>query len=1053
MKYLLFTLFYINTICLSAQQLWQQTKISPIGVENQLLPADAVILKTDFNKIQRQLINFGDHINNNDSFVLPSGEGTEINVNIRYSPIMGASDAAKFPSIKTFQIWNNELGIYGRMGTSKSGFYAQYTIDNKTYLLRKLTDNPNGNYVIYNYDAYASERSNAHIFNCGTTEDMIAESQKISRDKIQLRTNEKYMQHYRLLISTTAQYAQLYLYDEEKTMEGIVQTVNILNAKYNFDLGMQFDLVDSLPRFFNLSPHKQYFEKTNQGLELLQQNQDFLDSLIHPALYDVAQVFTGACNDVGGVVWGRACNNTDKARGVSCNDGSDYFYTTFKHELGHQFSGGHTFNSCNGSSQFNPHSAFEPGAGSTILSYGSSCGSDNVGDRIDYFHSINIIEISSYAEALASTCGTFDLSSANQPPVIQLAPNQAGVNIPIMTPFELYGTATDANNDPLKYSWEQFDLGTGEPLGTNYESGPLFVVFPPSQSGNYRSFPKADNVLNDNHNIIERLPEVSRDMTFNFIARDANSIAGSTVIKTINFKTTDQAGPFQFTFPAKNTDTILTVGQDFELKWDPANTSGGEVNAPFVNILFSSTNGIFWRDTLIYNTPNDGSETIMIPRSSGKARFKIKPVNNIFYNVTLNPIKIIDANNPGYAFDLKRHELTMCRNTIQSIEINTVKLGNFDQLLFFTALLNNQPNQGLFFSNDKILSGLKNSLIIDTRNISAGEYTVNILVTTLGGDTVNRVLNLTVTAEELAIPDLNTPLNGASEISEDLFLSWNPINNAVGYEVQLFESSLTIYENMVLDTIIPLAGFMPRTILPSNKVYYWRVRTIGECGPGRWSEINIFYSKETFETAAIIRVHEDTLLVKTNSFKHLDSLNLFCETRSLSGELITDTISYQLISLPIHGQLFLDGTPLKLGDQFTNGSVVSKKIYYQATEIDYTGNDLFKIVAISNQHFFKGPMDINIDINEAHSAKVSDQKSIPIHIFPNPASDIIHIMTSEKKPVKVMIADLLGNMMDENSCVPESGNLQISVEQLKPGMYILQIISKDQIYTGKFDKI
>ena len=65
-------------------------------------------------------------------------------------------------------------------------------------------------------------------------------------------------------------------------------------------------------------------------------------------------------------------------------------------------------------------------------------------------------------------------------------------------------------------------------------------------------------------------------------------------------------------------------------------------------------------------------------------------------------------------------------------------------------------------------------------------------MTTLRGDTVNRVLNLTVTAEELAIPDLNTPLNGASEISEDLFLSWNPINNAVGYEVQLFESSLTI---------------------------------------------------------------------------------------------------------------------------------------------------------------------------------------------------------------------------------------------------------------------
>jgi hypothetical protein len=54
------------------------------------------------------------------------------------------------------------------------------------------------------------------------------------------------------------------------------------------------------------------------------------------------------------------------------------------------------------------------------------------------------------------------------------------LTIPKLTPYELIGSATDEDNDNLIYIWEEFDQGNGEPLGTNFASGPLNRSYPPS---------------------------------------------------------------------------------------------------------------------------------------------------------------------------------------------------------------------------------------------------------------------------------------------------------------------------------------------------------------------------------------------------------------------------------------------------------------------------------------------------------------------------------------------------------------------------------------------
>ena len=59
----------------------------------------------------------------------------------------------------------------------------------------------------------------------------------------------------------------------------------------------------------------------------------------------------------------------------------------------------------------------------------------------------------------------------------------AAYTIPLRTPFTLTGSATDADDDSLLYSWEQNDRGgaAGTTLLSNTKTnGPLFAMFPKS---------------------------------------------------------------------------------------------------------------------------------------------------------------------------------------------------------------------------------------------------------------------------------------------------------------------------------------------------------------------------------------------------------------------------------------------------------------------------------------------------------------------------------------------------------------------------------------------
>ena len=244
--------------------------------------------------------------------------------------------------------------------------------------------------------------------------------------------------------------------------------------------------------------------------------------------------------------------------------------------------------------------------------------------------------------------------------------------IPLRTPFELTGSATDTDGDALTYLWEQNDTGgtTGAQLtSASTASGPLFRVFGTAaevskeESLTYgspdlnlatddpsRSFPDLAQVLSGNTNAAtgscpaasgevlarevvecysERLPTQTRSLSFRLTARDGFATGGGTQHDDVTL-TVGSAGPFRVTSQA--TATVVEGGTTGTVTWDVAGTSAAAY-APQVRILLSTDGGETF-PTVLATTANDGSEQVTWPRTgTERARLRVEAVDNYFYDV------------------------------------------------------------------------------------------------------------------------------------------------------------------------------------------------------------------------------------------------------------------------------------------------------------------------------------------------------------------------------------------------------------------------------------
>ncbi len=614
------------------------------------------------------------------TITVPQPDMTFARFAIVEAPVMEPELAAQFPDIKTFRGTGiDDPSARIRFDVTMHGFHAQVLTPSGSYYVdpffRGQTDYyasyfvsdalPTGEFhehdVEHEHDHDHEDEQGDHgelqgnrvsgSFNFLVTGNYGPSAQGSFTEMFgtQLRT-------FRLAVAATGEYTAFHGGTVTAGQSAIVTAVNRVTGIYENDLAIRMVLVANNSSIVYTNPGTDPYSNNNGGT-MLGQNQSNLDSVIGNANYDIGHVFsTGGGGIAGFAVVGVSGQKARGVTGSSVPVGDPFTIDYVAHEMGHQFGASHTFNSvtssCGGGNR-SASSAYEPGSGSTIMSYAGICGSDNLQPNSDaMFHSRSIDQIRALVNSIPAV-GTTTNTGNSEPTV------NAGLNyvIPTNTPFELTAVGSDPDSgNVLTYSWEQRDLGSSAGLSTpDNGSSPLFRTWLPTTSP-IRVFPRLSSLVNNTLPTGEKLPTANwSSMDFRVVVRDNSSGGGGVDWDDMSIQVVN-VGSSGFAVTSQNSGGSWTGLTTQTITWNVANTTSNPINAANVDIWLSTDGGFTYTIQLAAAVPNDGSQTITVPNiSTSSARIKVKASGNIFFDInnaniviTAGVVASVAFNAPSY---------------------------------------------------------------------------------------------------------------------------------------------------------------------------------------------------------------------------------------------------------------------------------------------------------------------------------------------------------------------------------------------------------------------
>jgi hypothetical protein len=579
---------------------------------------------------------------------LPLPDGTLARFKVVESAVASPALAAWLPQIKTYQGQGvDDPAMTTRFDWCPQGLHGIILSGSESFFIEPQTAGDTSHYLAY--DARSVEQEKGRV-TCTVSETATALKQQAAAEfaggaKAEVTAGTQ-LRTYRMAIATTGEWTQQYGQGNVTTAAmALVSMMNQINAIFEKELAIRFNLVNNQAVIYTDAATDPYANAAS-GAEL-QANQQTLDQAIGNANYDVGHVFGGIAGGLqfsGIAGLGVVCNETRKGTGSSTMGGTlthPINVLGLAHEFGHQFNASHSFNgTTTGCAARAEQSAWEPGSGSTIMSYVGSCGEENLQQSSDPFFHIGSLEAMS-AYITNNTCANL-VNTGNNPPTVNAGANYT---IPKETPFTLTATGNDPDGDALTYSWEQLDLGApGPPNTDDGQTRPLFRSFAPTANP-ARTFPQMQYVLAGNlpltyqangrtYLVGESYATTTRTMNFRVTARDNRANGGGVNSGAMQINVNAGAGPLVVTAPAA--DVRLAPGSQQTVTWNVANTNAAPINAENVRLTLSTDGGVTFPTVLAESVPNNGQAQITLPdvAPTATARIKVEAVGNVFFNVS-----------------------------------------------------------------------------------------------------------------------------------------------------------------------------------------------------------------------------------------------------------------------------------------------------------------------------------------------------------------------------------------------------------------------------------
>jgi len=579
---------------------------------------------------------------------LPLPDGSIRHYRVVESPIMEKDLADKFPEIKTYQGQDiEEPAATVRFDLTPLGFHAMIIRPDGFVFIEPYTRGNIKQYIVY-YQKDLPAPLNKKFCELRTAVTNLNLIPGVA-DRMpglmvpsgsQLRT-------YRLAMAATGEYTALNGGTVALALSALATVVNQVDAIYESEVAIRFVLVGNNNKIIFTNAATDPYSNTAGNpcsTPIRSENQTACDDSIGSANYDIGHVFIGT--NIGGCAAFSVVCGGSKAWGASgVTNGGAFDVGLTAHEMGHQFSAQHTFNSNIGTclgAQYAAGAAYEPGSGTTIMSYAGTC-HDIQGFRDMFFHTKSYDEIINFSVSGGGNACPVTTATGNAAPAVNAG--ASGFTIPINTPFTLTGSGSDANGDALTFSWEQFDLGPQSAPNSPSGNAPIFRSFPPVNNPS-RTFPQLSDILNNTQTLGEILPSYGRTLNFRLTARDNRANGGGVEYASMSMTVDGASGPFVVTAP--NTAVNWCPGTQ-TVTWDVANTNMAPISVANVKISLSTDGGNTFPIVLLAVTPNDGSESVNIPCTySTQARIKVEADGNVFFDISNASFTTGDNTDPTF---------------------------------------------------------------------------------------------------------------------------------------------------------------------------------------------------------------------------------------------------------------------------------------------------------------------------------------------------------------------------------------------------------------------
>jgi len=842
--------FFVLLLLMGISQIWGQVSPSPWQPLTSSLPALSVsshlpnqghvfTLERDLLRSQLQQAP-NEQIQGLSQTVLslPFPDGSLKNFHLVEAPIMHTSLEQRY-DLHTYSASGQINPSHrARISLTPKGFHAMIFTPEGVVYVDPLSTNGKGN----TYVSYWRKDLPAPMLPGGCGTDDVARTITTGQQRGSLGS-ELYV--YRLALSATAAYTDFHGGTLTDAMAAITVALTRINGIFENELGIRLELIPNNDQLIFIGTDS---FSDNDLFANLGENQQVIDAIIGSNNYDVGHVFTqidpgpGGSFTAGVAFPGVICNSGLKAQGASSLPSpiGDGFYLVAAHELGHQFSAGHTWNANSGSctgGQYSPSTAWEPGSGSTIMAYPGVCGAHNITSiRDGYFHGGTVEQIFEFSRTgPGSNCPQI-IQTGNQPPELQLP--EDGKTIPYGTPFVLEGTATDANGDSLSYCWEQLDLGPAGDPDFPLGNAPLFRSFLPKAEG-VRYFP--DLVSFASAGFIqagERLPDYDRNLQFRLTVRDNRAGGGGVSWDEVAYSVTTQAGPFVVISPNENT-TTWRVGQRQKVRWDVAQTHLPPVNSKQISIFLSTDGGLTYPIELLTGTPNDGEAEVIVPDEvSSACRIMVRASDNIFLDISDENFSIEPAPTPDFSLYLATESLAFCAGDTLEIPVQvSPQAGLTGEVRVIAGTL--PADVEAIVRVDTVLAGETATLVLTTPSTFTGVTAILQLVgaSTSASDIISVPLNIGGNIQ--AEPILLSPLEGTRGNSRQPVLSWEAAEGAISYVLEV--SSTADFQSLaILAEDLTETSWKISQPLAQLTTYYWRVKATNSCGSIAYSPVSAF---------------------------------------------------------------------------------------------------------------------------------------------------------------------------------------------------------------------